>query len=156
MNQEAKKPIKRHTYLQPLSRDHHHSLLLCWKIRTGFSKGIEAERIKRYANWFFEHHISPHFELEENQVFPILRSDNELVKRAISEHRRLARLFKGSGNTAKHLSLIGEELEQHIRFEERVLFNEIQKVATEQQLIIISKLHTDEIFIDNTDDAFWE
>ena len=34
------KPQKRHKALQPLSREHHHGLLLSWKIRTGFSKDI--------------------------------------------------------------------------------------------------------------------
>ncbi len=156
MNKESKKPIKRHKNLQPLSRDHHHSLLLCWKIRTGFSKGIEPERIKRYSDWFFEHHIRPHFEIEEKDVFPILGSHNEMVKKAISEHRRLARLFRDSVDVSKSLSLIEEELERHIRFEERVLFNEIQKVATEQQLKTISKLHTDEKFSDNANDPYWQ
>lgn len=153
---ETIKPIKRHKSIQPLSRDHHHSLLLCWKIRTGFSKDVPAERIKRYTDWFFGHHIEPHFELEEKHLFPILGENNPLVKKAISEHRRLKRLFKDNEDASKSLSLIEEELEQHIRFEERVLFNEIQKIATEKQLRTILKLHTDEKFIDNTDDPFWD
>ena len=153
---ETKKPIKRDKNLQPLSRDHHHSLLLCWKIRTGFSKEVPVERIKRYSDWFFEHHIGPHFELEEKHMFPVLGKNDPLVKKAISEHRRLGRLFDDTEDIPKSLSLIEEELEQHIRFEERVLFNEIQQVATEKQLRTISKLHTDEKFIDNTDDPFWE
>ncbi len=156
INMEANKPIKRNKNLQPLSRDHHHSLLLCWKIRTGFSKGVDVERIKRYTDWFFEHHVRPHFELEEKHVFPILGSQHELIKKAIAEHKRLGRLFNDTKDISKSLSLIEEELEQHIRFEERVLFNEIQKVATEEQLKTISKLHTDEKFRYNTDDPFWE
>ncbi|MEY8019350.1 hemerythrin domain-containing protein [Muriicola sp. E247] len=148
-------PIKRHTAIQPFSRDHHHGLLLCWKIRTGFTKDIEVQRIKRYADWFFERHALPHFELEEEHVFPILGNDHELVKRALREHRRLTRLFNATDKIDKSLSLIEEELEKHIRFEERVLFNEIQKVATEKQLQIISKIHNDERFTDNTDDPFW-
>ena len=153
---EKQKPIKRDKNLQPLSRDHHHTLLLCWKIRTGFSKNVNAERIKRYADWFFEHHIRPHFEMEEKYLFPILGNDNELVKRALAEHRRLGRLFNDTETISKSLSLIEEELEKHVRFEERVLFGEIQKVATEAQLETISKIHDDEKFRDNTDDTFWE
>ncbi|HZJ20989.1 MAG TPA: hemerythrin domain-containing protein [Pricia sp.] len=153
---ETKKPIKRSRDLQPLSRDHHHSLLLCWKIRTGFSKDVAVERIKRYADWLFEHHIRPHFEIEEKHLFPILGNSNERVKKAISEHRRLRRLFNDTEDIDKTLSLIEEELEQHIRFEERILFSEIQKVATEEQLKTISKVHTDEKFRDNTDDEFWK
>lgn len=41
----------------------------------------------------------------------------------------------------KTLGQIEEELEQHIRFEERQLFNEIQQLANEAQLYIIAKHH---------------
>lgn len=149
-------PINRNKALQGVSRDHHHGLLLCWKIRTGFSKNIKASRIKRYADWFYKTHLVPHFEIEEKYIFPILGKQNQLVKKALAEHRRLVRLFGEADNPHRSLSLIEEELEQHIRFEERVLFNEIQKVATVQQLTAILKLHTDEKFNDNTDDPFWK
>ncbi len=56
----------------------------------------------------------------------------------------------------KSLSLIEEALEQHIRFEERILFKEIQGIATVQQLEMLDKVHTEEKFIDNTDDEFWK
>lgn len=78
-----------------------------------------------------------------------------MVKKAITQHKRLHRLFGQTEDILKSLSLIEEELEKHIRFEERVLFNEIQKIATEKQLETILKLHTDEKFIDNTSDPFW-
>ena len=37
------KPLKRHAGLVELSRDHHHGLLLSWKIRQGLKKEIEPE-----------------------------------------------------------------------------------------------------------------
>ncbi|WP_417619983.1 hemerythrin domain-containing protein [Oceanihabitans sediminis] len=150
------KPQKRHKALQPLSREHHHGLLLSWKIRSGFSKNIAPERMRTYANWFFKTHLIPHFEMEEEHIFTILESDNELVKRALAEHRRLNRLFAETDNDAKTLSKIEEELEQHIRFEERVLFPEIQKVATEEQMLQIEKIHQPETFVDNLEDEFWK
>ena len=57
---------------------------------------------------------------------------------------------------AKTLSKIEEELDQHIRFEERVLFPEIQKVATEAQMRHIEKIHQPETFEDKLDDEFWK
>ena len=57
------KPQKRHKALQPLSREHHHGLLLSWKIRAGFSENIGPKRIKVYADWFFKNHLIPHFHL---------------------------------------------------------------------------------------------
>jgi len=44
---------------------------------------------------------------------------------------------------------------QHIRFEERILFPEIQKIATEAQLLSIEKNHQSKDFIDNLEDEFW-
>lgn len=150
------KPLKRHKALQPLSREHHHGLLLGWKIRAGFNKNIDIERIKTYADWFFKTHLIPHFEMEEQHIFSILGNDNDLVKRALSEHRRLNRLFNETEDLEKNLSLIEEELEQHIRFEERVLFREIQKIATQDQFVEIEEIHQSIPFKDKVDDEFWK
>ncbi|MEO5789504.1 MAG: hemerythrin domain-containing protein [Gelidibacter sp.] len=150
------KPLKRHKALQPFSREHHHGLLLSWKIRSGFSKNIELERIKTYADWFFENHLIPHFELEEAHIFPLLEADNELVKRALADHISLKRLFNDSKDLEKSLHQIEKELEEHIRFEERILFPEIQKNATEEQLALIADIHDEEGFEDNVEDQFWK
>lgn len=149
------KPIKRDKSIQPLSREHHHNLLLCWKIRTGFSKGVELQRMKKYADWFFKTHVLPHFKIEEAYLFPVLGAENEMVKRALAEHRRLKRLFGDKTEIERSLSLIEEELEAHVRFEERTLFNEIQKVATKEQLALIAEKHTEGKFQENTEDEFW-
>lgn len=150
------KPLKRAPELQPLSHDHHHGLQLCWKIRTGFFRQVEPERIKMYADWFFKSHLKPHFELEEKYIFTILDPENELVKRALADHRRLKRLFKQTTDLEKALGYIEEELEAHIRFEERVLFTEIQKEATAEQLSKINEIHSGEVFVEKEDDVFWK
>src|SRR5690606_30674746 len=85
----------------------------------------------------------------------ILETNHDLVKRALSDHRRLKRLFNNEDDITKSLSKIEEELEQHIRFEERILFPEIQKTATETQLAHIEKIHQQAPFEDNLDDEFW-
>ena len=153
---ETSKPLKRVLELQPLSHDHHHGLLLCWKIRTGLSKNIEPERIKKYSDWFFETHLIPHFELEEKHVITILEEGNELIERALNEHRSLRALFGQTLDLEKTLRLIEMELEAHIRFEERVLFSEIQKVATKEQLALIEEIHTTDAFVENEEDVFWK
>ena len=151
------KPLKRHKALQPFSREHHHGLLLSWKIRSGLSKNVEPRRIKVYASWFYKTHLKPHFEVEEKHIFSLMEDGNNLVKRALADHRRLARLFTLEPDDVATLSKIEEELDKHIRFEERVLFPEIQKFATEAQLEQIEKIHhPDEKFEDNLDDEFWK
>jgi hemerythrin-like domain-containing protein len=149
-------PQKRHKALQPLSREHHHGLLLSWKIRSGLSKNVDSKRIKIYANWFFKTHLLPHFDMEETYVFTILPQDHDLIKRAFKDHSDLKQLFANNLDNAKTLRDFEETLEKHIRFEERILFPEIQKFATEEQLNLIEKIHTDDGFEDKLDDAFWE
>lgn len=148
-------PLKRAFALQPLSRDHHHALLLVWKIKTGLSKGIAAERIKNYANWFYLTHLLPHFNLEEKYLFPILGSKNILIEQALAEHQKLSNLFGENTDLEVVLKLIEIELENHIRYEERILFNEIQKVASDEQLQKLQTLFPEEPFADNLTDPFW-
>lgn len=148
-------PIKRDASLRPLSRQHHHGLLLCWKIREGFRRNIAPERIKKYVDWFWQHHLRQHFEEEEKYVFIVLPTENKLLKKAIAEHRRLERLFNDQGDKVRSLNLIEEELEQHIRFEERLLFNEIQQNATPKQLSNMAMHHADTLNED-WDDEFWK
>lgn len=149
-------PIKRDIALQPLSRDHHHGLLLCWKIRQGIKLNVEPERIKKYLDWFWVSYLKPHFEVEEQYVFPVMGNENELVKQAIAEHRRLKQLFETEADLLKSISLIEEELEKHIRFEERVLFNEIQAKVRSEQLLQIRQDCSDKSFYENLSDPFWE
>ncbi len=150
------KPIKRNEALQPVSREHHQGLLLCWKIRQGLKKNIAPNRMKVYADWFYKEHLLPHFEIEEKYLFPVLGNEHELIVKATAQHRRLTRLFTDQQQLAKSLSFIEEELETHIRFEERVLFNLIQETATTKQLNTIKKHHVEVPFVENETDMFWE
>ncbi len=134
-------PIKRHQALQAFSKEHHHGLLLSWKIQQGLKLETDPGRIWKYIDWFWENHLSEHFEMEEQLLFPILPGENPLVKKAVAQHRRLRRLFESAPKTARTLNSIDEELEQHIRFEERVLFNEIQLAAIPEQLKRIEEIH---------------
>ena len=68
----------------------------------------------------------------------------------------MERLFKQTTDQEKSLGLIEEELEAHIRFEERILFDEIQKTATEDELAKIKEIHIEETFVERDDDLFWK
>ena len=73
----------------------------------------------------------------------------------MAHDHRLKRLFTEEEDITKVLSKIEEELDKHIRFEERILFPEIQKIATDAQLALIEEIHLEEDFEDKTDDPFW-
>jgi hemerythrin-like domain-containing protein len=94
--------------------------------------------------------------LEEDYIFPILDAGHPFIVRVLKEHRRLERLFHDQENIQNSLSLLEEDLEAHIRFEERVLFTEIQKVATKEELEEIKKIHFDSGSKEDYPDPFWE
>lgn len=149
-------PLKRHEALKPLSRDHHHGLLLCWKIREGIKKNIHQDRIKSYTDFFFTSQLRPHFRFEEEEIFPLLGDSHPLILRALNEHRRLEDLFKGDAEEDTFTS-IEKELNRHIRFEERELFMELQKSVPEEQLQKIDNKEESIITPDPDDweDKFW-
>lgn len=147
---------KRNIALQSLSREHHHALLLCWKIKMGFSKGVSIERIKAYSTWFYKNHILNHFEMEEKFIFPILGNQNELVLQALKEHKILLALFEDNITVENSLRQIQIDLTKHIRFEEQILFNEIQEKASQDQLNYLQKIHNNHEFEENVIDVFWK
>jgi|TARA_R110000850_G_scaffold30630_2_gene84200 iron-sulfur cluster repair protein YtfE (RIC family) len=149
-------PIKRHPALQPWSRDHHQGLLLSWKIKKGFSLGIAPERIKKYTNWFWENHLIPHFETEEHYLFPILGNDNRLVQQAIDEHRQLKAFFEKEDAVSETLSKIERLLNDHIRFEERVLFQAIQEIANPEEIKLLETVHGEPEACETWEDEFWK
>ena len=152
-------PINRSPELQGISREHHDGLLLSWKIRVGTAKGVAPTRIRRYCRKFLKEHLKPHFTIEEDVLFPILGNDHPAVRRAMAEHRRLQRLINGRSDVVVALSLIEEELEAHIRFEERQLFNHIQEVATPEELAEIERAHSSlpqRSKEGRAEDVFWE
>lgn len=148
-------PLKRHPALHHLSHDHHHGLLLCWKIQQGFKFGIEPHRIKVYCQWFWENYLEAHFEEEEKVIFPVLSEEKPLIKEALREHKRLRKLFSSWEDPGKTLGQIEEELERHIRFEERTLFPLIQEKASVEQLETIAKCGDRQKFQENENDSFW-
>ena len=148
-------PIKRHTAMQALSRDHHHGLLLSWKLREGMKRNIDAERMMKYVRWFWITQLKPHFEEEEKYVFTVLDSSHPQIIQALEEHRSLEALFAKKDPDYDLIGRIEKELDAHIRFEERVLFNAIQEAATEDQLEKIREVHHEDPNCEAWADEFW-
>lgn len=121
--------MKRHRFLQQLSREHHHGLVLARKAR----RWVRADADERKQGWAeirqaYESELRPHFEEEETRVLPLLAARNaELVARALDDHRRL-RALALDGSTVVELDELGHLLAAHIRFEERELFPAIELV----------------------------
>jgi hemerythrin-like domain-containing protein len=135
-------PIKRHKALRNLSREHHVGLIFALRLQKGVAKSADLQSMEEYTTWFWENHLLPHFVLEEDHLFPMLKDEYELVKKAIAQHQDLKMLFQIQQKTHSDFKRIYELLQKHIRLEERELFNLIQTILSEQQLATYETTHT--------------
>lgn len=136
--------MKRNKNLIELSRDHHHGLLLGWKIKQGLKRDVPLDELANYVIHFAREALFPHFKEEECQVLVYLSPDDAYHKRTLYEHAELRGIIirigiKGQVDQKLLLTLV-EKLEAHIRFEERELFPYIEKLLSIQQLDEIGKL----------------
>jgi hemerythrin-like domain-containing protein len=149
--------MKRHPALISLSHDHHHGLLLAQLIKKdapeykGLPKDLNGKI--NYTIDIYNSSLKKHFDNEENILFPFLRGKDEfldnLILEIINEHRLLENLIAKLYNSLDQINLldkIGNILGEHIRKEERILFEKSQTVLTEDELIIIGvKLNSSSI-----------
>jgi hemerythrin-like domain-containing protein len=127
--------------LIPLSRQHQHALALCVRLDRAIKAGqIDVEPWQVEIQQQFESEIGIHFTAEENKLFPAAARFPEmqpLVAELIAEHALLRGYFERAAARSldrQSLEAFGEKLVQHIRKEERQLFEAMQKVMSPQEL----------------------
>lgn len=151
--------MKRHESIVTLSREHHFGLLFCWKIRQGIKKRVSTTRMQPYVQYFWDNHLSKHFEEEERLLFSALH--DSLCDQAVSAHNDIRRLIEASSIIEAQydeLVLLAESIDSHIRFEERILFPHIERELSEKaltdigmQLKLLHKGHLKDAY----PDEFW-
>ncbi len=114
--------MKRHAALVNLSREHHHGLVLAGRC------------VRRQTSWaavaeVFAAELEPHFRIEEERLLPLLGED-PVVARTLEDHAALRAQLAAEGS----LVTFGERLRDHIRFEERELFERAQDLLSDAQL----------------------
>ncbi|RYF89922.1 MAG: hemerythrin domain-containing protein [Chitinophagaceae bacterium] len=142
--------MKRHTSLAPLSRQHHHALLLAQLLKTAAPdyKGMPNTPAGKaaYAVEFYKSDLLPHFAAEEAVFEKIMHLDNGLqvmLKEIVAEHAILRHLFEGMVANARDVAYqneVGMLLEKHIRREERELFPLIERIADEATLASLATI----------------
>jgi len=151
--------MKRNKNLVELSKDHHHGLLLGWKIKQGFKFGVNLKEIVNYINHFAAGALYPHFDEEENQLLPFIDAEDPYRKRTIEEHLQLKKLIASLSDSSSEETLLNLAalLDAHIRFEERELFPYMETLLSDEELDQIGKLIADlhHPYIENYPNEFW-
>ncbi|HET7568220.1 MAG TPA: hemerythrin domain-containing protein [Gaiellaceae bacterium] len=128
--------MKRHPALVPLSHDHHHTLVRARELREAAAGGEEerrtaAERFRAH----FAFHVVRHFREEEELVFPLLPLQPSELDLVLAQHQRIRALARALREpSADTCAELGSLLEEHVRLEERVVFELVQEHVPEAEL----------------------
>ena len=144
--------MKRHPALIPLSHDHHDALVVAQALILGQSPAPRSNwptdrrtQVNRVVT-FFTHTLRSHFEVEEAHLFPTvlahLPGEADLVAQLLDEHdaiRNQVRELERDPTTALTVRLpaLGRLLEAHVRREERVLFETMQREMQPDDLVAL-------------------
>jgi len=132
--------------LIPLSRQHQHALALCVRIDRASPIGDadlgawQAEITQR-----FQGEISIHFLAEESVLFQTGKKFAELtllIEELLRDHAVLRELFakaEARNMTAADLSGFGVRMSDHIRKEERQLFERLQELMNQDELALLGR-----------------
>jgi hemerythrin-like domain-containing protein len=130
--------------LIPLSHQHQHALALCVRLdRAIQANDVDLQAWQAEIQTLFEQEIAIHFAAEEKDVFPAAAGFAELaslVNELQSEHKVLRALFARASSREldqKELGFLVQKLSQHIRKEERQLFEAMQKLMSPEELSIL-------------------
>jgi hemerythrin-like domain-containing protein len=152
------KPIKRSKQLTPLSKDHHDGLLFAFKIKQGLKNEADIKLIAEYVRWFWKNHLEEHFREEEQILAPHIPADNELLKQMFDEHENIEAMIHINENIpdAALLANLTQAIDDHIRFEERVLFPYAEKIIPEKELnLIYEQLLKEKAECEKWEREFW-
>ncbi|WP_114782828.1 hemerythrin domain-containing protein [Botryobacter ruber] len=155
------KPQKRDKSLVPLSREHHFGLLFCWKLRQGLKNGTDLEVLRDYVRYFWENILKAHCDEEEWVLKRLLPKHDTQRMRLEEEHRLLEAIIQliddGSPRNKDLFQVLEKDLVDHIRWEERELFNYLQSVVQPDELELTGKLleHRHAPSTDNFQPEFW-
>ena len=140
--------MKRGEELKPLSWDHHHGLVLAFRLKRGMNKGAPDSIMAEYVQYAWENSLQPHFNKEEKYLIAALEkysnSTDLLIRQLRRDHsffrKLLLKIKLKDINLRSLLQEFAEALEKHIRFEERDFFPAIENIVPVKQLQIIGRL----------------
>lgn len=135
--------MKRHPALESLSRDHHHALVVAQRLKRATEPTADEAR-SAFLD-YCEADGREHFREEEEVLLPALARfadpEQPVIARVLIDHvriRRLAAELAGAEPVAT-LHGLGEELERHVRREERELFPLIERAMPEDELVALAE-----------------
>jgi hypothetical protein len=143
--------MQRDPNLVRLSRDHHRGLVLAMRIARDLPRATEAEAATIYSDLrsFWQEGLLPHFRAEcECLLARLVRHlvlQDELIVTTQGDHLYLESLMAALQDTEdpelrrQYMGEFGARLQQHIRWEEAILFQRTQAELTAAELAALGR-----------------
>lgn len=143
-----------------LSIEHQEGLLFVTHLKEGLNNRTEISRLAKYVGWFWRHHIRPHFFQEEKILIPQLAAGHILAIKLQDDHHEIRELMIAIDHEVERfdLSSLAGFIESHIRWEESVFFDYLEKNLPAVALENISeKIKEHPVHCEvSWDDKFWK
>lgn len=142
--------MKRDEALQELSRDHFEALLQAREIALAVAEPADRKGVEQAADAFlrfWDAGARMHFVEEEEVLLSILSrhedpTSNEHIRTMLDDHawirdgmHRLRGLREAGDDVRELLGSLGQRLHDHARLEERTIFEYMQEVFTDSELV---------------------
>ena len=127
--------MKRSEALVPLGHDHHVALEAALRLRRATADDL-GPAVERFREFWAEHERRRHFEIEEELLLPALADDpewDEMAARIRGEHAQIRSAAAGL-DSVEAANALGELLHDHVRFEERRVFEYLEERLDAERL----------------------
>lgn len=115
---------RRHASVVNFSREHHFGLVFCRHMRQLIRNEHSPSFVRLLFAEFWKHELKEHMEKEE--IWMASQTDSEILQKAYNDHNELRNGFEQLGRLSlPELDALAVKLEEHIRFEERILFPQV-------------------------------
>jgi iron-sulfur cluster repair protein YtfE (RIC family) len=135
--------MKRHPALAPLSRNHHHALVLARRLRRAGEHDAAGVAQAFLEHWAEEERL--HFRLEEEILLPAFAAyadpDHPAVIRTLLDHVRIRSDVDrvAAGASLELLHELGVRLADHVKLEEDKLFPLVERTMPEPALVALGE-----------------
>lgn len=157
MNKEQ--ALKRDENLVILSHEHHHGLMFCVRLKK--ASDTDSETLRSFVQDYWNNHLSDHFVREEKLLIPFTFNAS-LKNQLLNEHADIKLLVNKitqhkNDEITENAIILSKKVNDHIRFEERILFPWLQRNLNPNELRYIGEeLDKIEISGHNYSPEFWK
>lgn len=111
--------------------------------------------MREYCVWFFDSFLQPHIKKEQTHFSYIFKKNSQLLSELENSHKELSESFQKLEPKVSDLKKLEKHLVDTIRFEERVLFEQLQADLSPKAIEYLEAHLQEKTFSEHPKLIFW-